>query len=204
MPCFQIRELHPRLQASLVSRRLDRLGRPHGRRHWPRWLLLGCDQGSCAVDDDGSGKDARNAHELHYNLEPNLIRDRVKTAGIIQRRLGNPQKTAWYGTWSRCRRKDLEVVMKTGKTSAATLGLVGGVVLGAVIGSTLTTSRASAPEPPAVTTEAVQESPAATAPAKPKRVTHADRVARAAASAVGAPTPESTPRLVMTIPVSAP
>jgi hypothetical protein len=94
--------------------------------------------------------------------------------------------------------------MKTGRTSAATLGLVGGVVLGAWIGSELMTSRVSAPEPPAVTTEAVQESPAAAAPAKPKRVTRVNRVARAAASAVGAPTPESTPRLVMTIPVSAP
>lgn len=94
--------------------------------------------------------------------------------------------------------------MKTGKTSAATLGLVGGVVLGAVIGSQLTTSRASAPEPPAVTTEAVPESPAAAAPAKPKRVTRVNSVARAAASAAGAPAPESTPRLVMTIPVSAP
>ena len=93
--------------------------------------------------------------------------------------------------------------MKTGKTSAATLGLVGGVVLGAWIGSEMTTSRANAPEPPAVTTEAVQESPAAAAPAQPKRVTRANRVARAA-SAVEAPMPESTPRLVMTIPVSAP
>jgi len=94
--------------------------------------------------------------------------------------------------------------MRTGKTSAATLGLVGGAVLGAWIGSELTTSRANAPEPPAVTTEAVQESPAAAAPAQPMRVTRVNRVARAAASAVGAPTPESTPRLVMTIPVSAP
>jgi hypothetical protein len=55
-----------------------------------------------------------------------------------------------------------------------------------------------------VTTAAVQESPAATAPAKPKRVTRANSVARAAASAVEAPMPESTPKLVMTIPVSAP
>lgn len=94
--------------------------------------------------------------------------------------------------------------MKTGKTSAAILGLVGGVVLGAWIGSELTTSRADAPEPPAVTTAAVQESPAAAAPAKPKRVTRANRVDRAAASAVEAPMPESTPKLVMTIPVSAP
>ena len=71
--------------------------------------------------------------------------------------------------------------MKTGKTSAATLGLVGGVVLGAWIGAELTTSRANAPEPPAVTTEAVEESPAAAAPAKPKRATRVNRVARAAA-----------------------
>ena len=94
--------------------------------------------------------------------------------------------------------------MKTGKTSAATLGLVGGVVLGAWVGAELMTSRANAPETPAVTTAAVQESPAAAAPAKPKRVTRVNRVARAAASAVEAPMPESTPRLVMTIPVSAP
>jgi hypothetical protein len=50
--------------------------------------------------------------------------------------------------------------MKTGKTSAATLGLVGGVVLGAWIGSELMMSR-EAPEPPAVTTEAV-DGPGAT------------------------------------------
>jgi len=95
--------------------------------------------------------------------------------------------------------------MKTGKTSAATLGLVGGVVLGAWIGSELTMSRTESPEPAAVTTEAVQASPAPTADAKPKRATRVTRVARAASSAaVEAPTPESTPKLVMTIPVSAP
>ncbi len=93
--------------------------------------------------------------------------------------------------------------MKTGKTSAATLGLVGGVVLGAWIGAELTTSRANAPEPPAVTTEAEQESPEA-APARPKPATRVNRVASPAAGAVEAPMPESTPRLVMTIPVSAP
>jgi len=97
--------------------------------------------------------------------------------------------------------------MRTGKTSAATLGLVGGLVLGAWIGAELTMSRTVAPEPSAVTTEAVQESPAATVAAKPKRATptRLTRVARAASSdAVAAPMPESTPRLVMTIPVSAP
>ena len=93
--------------------------------------------------------------------------------------------------------------MKTGKTSAATLGLVGGVVLGAWIGSELMMSRANAPEPPAVTTEAVQVSPAA-APAKPMRATRVTRVARTASGAAKAPMPDSTPRLVMTIPVSAP
>ena len=92
--------------------------------------------------------------------------------------------------------------MKTGKTSAATLGLVGGVVLGAWIGSELMTSRANAPEPPAVTTEAVQVSPAA-APA-PMRATRVTRVARTASGAAKAPMLDSTPRLVMTIPVSAP
>jgi len=97
--------------------------------------------------------------------------------------------------------------MKTGKTSAATLGLVGGLVLGAWIGAELTMGRPVAPEPTAVTTEAVQESPAATVAAKPKRPTRVSRVARTASSdAVAAPMPEATPspRLVMTIPVSAP
>jgi len=95
--------------------------------------------------------------------------------------------------------------MRTGKTSAATLGLVGGLVLGAWIGSELTMSRTAAPEPAAVTTEAVQATPAATVAAKPKRATRVTRVARAASSdTVAAPMPESTPKLVMTIPVSAP
>jgi hypothetical protein len=94
--------------------------------------------------------------------------------------------------------------MKTGRTSAAALGLVGGLALGAWIGSELTSGReVAAPEPAAVTAQAPVEEPMATAPAKPKRVT---RVARAAgaAPAVEAPAPESVPRLVKTIPVSAP
>ena len=95
--------------------------------------------------------------------------------------------------------------MRTGKTSAATLGLVGGLVLGAWIGSELTMSRSAAPEPAAVTTEAAQATPAATVAAKPKRATRVTRVARPASSdTVAAPMPESTPKLVMTIPVSAP
>jgi hypothetical protein len=93
--------------------------------------------------------------------------------------------------------------MKTGKTSAAALGLVGGLALGAWIGSEMISDReVAAPEPAAVTAQAPVEEPVAAAPAKPRRVT---RVARAdAAPAVEAPAPESAPKLVMTIPVSAP
>jgi hypothetical protein len=98
-----------------------------------------------------------------------------------------------------------DTAMTSGKTSAAVLGLVGGVVLGAWIGTELTLPREAAPAmtPAAVTTQAVAEPAAPAAPAKPKRVS---RVARAASSsaAVNAPAPESTPKLVMTIPVSAP
>ena len=93
--------------------------------------------------------------------------------------------------------------MRTGKTSAATLGLVGGLALGVWIGSEVSSGRDEVtPQPAAVTTEVVPESAAKAAPAKPRRVT---RAARAAASAaIEAPAPESAPKLVMTIPVSAP
>jgi hypothetical protein len=97
--------------------------------------------------------------------------------------------------------------MKTGTTSAATLGIVGGLVLGAWIGSEMTRNReAVAPTPAAVTAEAPAQEPLAatkTAPAKPRRVT---RVARAASGdAVPAPASvEESPKLVMTIPMSAP
>jgi hypothetical protein len=94
--------------------------------------------------------------------------------------------------------------MRTGKTSAATLGLLGGIALGAWIGTEVAVSRdrAAASEPAAVTAQAVEEPAAPTAPSKPKRVT---RVARAASNAaVETPAPESAPKLVMTIPVSAP
>ena len=100
--------------------------------------------------------------------------------------------------------------MKTGKTSAATLGLVGGIVLGAWIGSEITTSRLTTePAPAAVTTQAVDEPAAPTATAKTKRVTRAARATSgalraAAGAAVDAPAPETAPKLVMTIPVSAP
>jgi hypothetical protein len=94
--------------------------------------------------------------------------------------------------------------MKTGKSSAAILGLVGGLALGGWIGAEMTAmnTRDTVASAPAVSTPAAEESAAPTAPAKRKRVA---RVARAADSeAVVAPAPESAPKLVMTIPVSAP
>src|SRR5689334_13062409 len=94
--------------------------------------------------------------------------------------------------------------MRTGKTSAATLGLVGGLALGVWIGAEMMPDRdTKATEPVAVSTPATADAPAPAAVAKPKRAT---RVARAASAATTADTPatESAPRLVMTIPVSAP
>lgn len=91
------------------------------------------------------------------------------------------------------------------KTSAATLGLVGGLALGVWIGSEMTSGReAATPGPAVVAAELAEQPAAAAAPApKAKRVTRVARAAREAA-AVEAPAPESTPKLVMTIPVSAP
>ncbi len=93
--------------------------------------------------------------------------------------------------------------MRTGKTSAATLGLVGGLALGVWIGSEVNMGREPmAPEPAAVTATAAEEPAATAAPARPKRVTRVSRAASAAA--VETPAPGSAPKLVMTIPVSAP
>jgi hypothetical protein len=99
--------------------------------------------------------------------------------------------------------------MKTGRTSAATFGLVGGLALGAWIGSemTLLNSReVVAPQPAAVTTQAVEEAAVPATPARARRVTSAPRVSRSARAVADAPASESasTPKLVMTIPVSAP
>jgi hypothetical protein len=93
--------------------------------------------------------------------------------------------------------------MRSGKSSAAALGLVGGLALGVWIGSEMTLSRGTnTSEPAVVTAPAIEETAAPAVPAKPKRV---NRVVRAAStSAAEAPTPESAPKLVMTIPVSAP
>lgn len=103
-----------------------------------------------------------------------------------------------------------------GKKTAATLGLVGGLALGVWIGSEMTSGRsASAPEPAAVTAQG-PEVPAVTpqprlnhagkrvagTPEKPSRVTRAAR--STAPAAITAPASDSAPRLVRTIPVSAP
>ena len=95
--------------------------------------------------------------------------------------------------------------MKTGKSSAATLGLVGGLALGAWIGSEMTLMNRGvvSSEPAAVTAQAVEEPAAPATRARPKRVIRAPRAASSAA-VVGAPAPASAPKLVMTIPVSAP
>ena len=90
------------------------------------------------------------------------------------------------------------------KTSAAALGLVGGLALGVWIGSEMTSGREAVTPEPAVVATQVAEEPAATTPQrdKPKRVARAARVS--APAALEAPAPESAPKLVMTIPVSAP
>jgi len=91
-----------------------------------------------------------------------------------------------------------------GKTSAASLGLVGGLALGVWIGSEMTSGREAVTPGPAVVTTQAADVPAVTPqPNKPKRVTRVARVSRPAA-VVEAPAPESAPKLVMTIPVSAP
>ena len=90
-----------------------------------------------------------------------------------------------------------------GKTSAATLGLVGGLALGVWIGAEMLPNRdMTTSEPAAVAATAPEETPAPAAPAKAKRVGRVSRVAPAAPAESTAP--ESTPKLVMTIPVSAP
>ena len=54
--------------------------------------------------------------------------------------------------------------MKTGKTSAATLGLLGGLALGAWIGTEVKMNRDTAPEPAPITAAAAEEPAATTAP----------------------------------------
>lgn len=90
--------------------------------------------------------------------------------------------------------------MKTGRTSAAVLGLAGGLALGVWIGSAMTLDRDSAPTEP---TLAQLTEPVATVeptPAKPRRVV-ARTATRTPPAASGV---TDAPKLVMTIPVSAP
>lgn len=85
--------------------------------------------------------------------------------------------------------------MQIGKTSATALGLAGGVALGVWIGAEMTPGRPDAPTPVATSTiEAPPLNPAKPAPRRPRVV----RAALAAEATVEAP------KLVMTIPVSAP
>ena len=92
--------------------------------------------------------------------------------------------------------------MRTGKTSAATLGLVGGLALGAWIGSEVTLlNRDKVSQPTVVTAPAVEEPAAPATPATKRRVISEPRVN---AEVVDAPAPPSAAKLVMTIPVSAP
>ncbi len=86
--------------------------------------------------------------------------------------------------------------MKSGKTSAAALGLVGGLVLGVWIGAEMTSKPTGAEAPVAVmqTVEAPAPEPAKVAPRRA-------RVSRAVPAAAAS---TEAPKLVMTIPVSAP
>ena len=85
--------------------------------------------------------------------------------------------------------------MKTGKTSAAVLGLVGGVALGVWIGAEITSARvAETPVAAVRPVETPASEPVTVAPRRAARV----RVRTAAAA------PTEAPKLMMTIPVSAP
>ena len=97
--------------------------------------------------------------------------------------------------------------MKSGRTSAATLGLVAGLALGVWIGSEMTARDSAASVEPAAVAQAV-EAPVAEAPDKPKRAPRVVRATPAAnttevGAAESAPA-EPAPKLVMKIPVSAP
>lgn len=91
--------------------------------------------------------------------------------------------------------------MKTGRSSAAILGLIGGVTLGMWIGVAMTTARDAA-QVPAATTQTVAApaaEPVRIAPKRVARVSHVRPVTVARRA-----TPDAAPKLVMTIPVSAP
>jgi hypothetical protein len=86
--------------------------------------------------------------------------------------------------------------MKNGTTSAAILGLIGGVALGVWVGAEMTSGRTTAEAP-----VAVEQTVVAPAPEPVKAASRRARVVRAAAAKDA---PADAPKLVMTIPVSAP
>ena len=90
--------------------------------------------------------------------------------------------------------------MKTGRTSAAVLGLAGGLALGVWIGSAMTLDRDSAPTEPTLAQLTEPVANVEPTPAKPRRVV-ARTATRTPPAASGV---TDAPKLVMTIPVSAP
>lgn len=88
--------------------------------------------------------------------------------------------------------------MKNGTTSAAVLGLVGGVALGVWVGAEMISGRAIVDAP-----VAVEQTVPAPAPQPVKATPRRARVVRATPAKM-APANASAPKLVMTIPVSAP
>src|SRR5687768_3673788 len=197
---FEVREFDPRFVNARVARGLDGLRRPGAGRHrlWRR--LLGFEK-SAAVQQCGDNKKCDSSHELPRILSA----DRVRSSAIKEGNLDFPRQIRRYRSWySQSRERNWRCQMKV-KTSAAALGLVGGLALGVWIGSEMTSGGAAVTPEPAVVATPVVEEPAATTVqrAKPKRVLRAARVS-APAAAVEAPAPESAPKLVMTIPVSAP
>lgn len=87
--------------------------------------------------------------------------------------------------------------MKTGTTSAAVLGLIGGVAAGVWIGAEMT-SRRDVTQAPVAAVQTVETPAAEPVKARPRRAERVSRVTPPAAPATEAP------KLVMTIPVSAP
>jgi hypothetical protein len=90
------------------------------------------------------------------------------------------------------------------KSSAATLGLIGGLALGVWIGAEVIDDRDRG-TPPAAAAAVVEEPAAAPEPLTPKRVKRAVRMASSAPAAVDSPAAAAeAPKLVMKVPVSSP
>jgi hypothetical protein len=90
------------------------------------------------------------------------------------------------------------------KSSAATLGLIGGLALGVWIGAEVIDDRDRG-TPPAAAAAVVEEPAPAPEPVTPKRVKRAVRMASSAPAAVDSPAAAAeAPKLVMKVPVSSP